>query len=189
MTMVGTPVSPQPEDMMTAFTLRSASSDDVDAIATVWHAGWPDGHLGNVPDELVQHRRRFDDFARLVTPRIETTTVLIDNGVVGFVTIHDDEVEQLYVARSARGTGAAAVLLTRAEATIAERFSLAWLAVVAGNTRARRFYARHGWRDAGRFDYEAEVDGGTLSVPCHRYEKQLTRIDDAETSGHEGHCV
>lgn len=159
---------------MAAFTLRSATGGDVDAIATVWYAGWPDGHLGNVPDELVQHRRRLDDFVRLVTPRIATTTVAISNSVVGFVTIHDDEVEQVYVDQSVRATGVAATLMGHAEATIAERFDMAWLAVVAGNARARRFYARQGWRDAGPFDYYAEIDGGTFSVPCHRYEKQLT---------------
>ncbi len=159
---------------MTEFSLRPATDADVNAIATVWHAGWPDGHLGNVPDKLVNHRRRLADFVRLVKPRVATTTVATSGGVVGFVTIHDDEVEQVYVAESARGTGAAAALLSHAEATIAERFNLAWLAVVAGNARARRFYARQGWQDAGPFDYPAEIDGGMFSVPCHRYEKQLT---------------
>ena len=37
-------------------TLRPAQSDDVEDIATVWHAGWADGHRGNVPIELEQHR-------------------------------------------------------------------------------------------------------------------------------------
>jgi ribosomal protein S18 acetylase RimI-like enzyme len=67
------------------------------------------------------------------------------------------------------------MLLTHAEQTIANRHDRAWLAVVAGNVRARRFYERQGWQDAGPFDYFAEVGGGTFTVPCHRYEKQLTR--------------
>lgn len=163
---------------MTEFSLRSAIDDDIESIATLWHDGWPDGHLGNVPDELVKHRSRHADFVRLVTPRIETTTVATAAGVIGFVTVHDDEVEQVYAARSARGNGAAAALLSYAEAVIAERFSTAWLAVVAGNARARRFYAREGWRDAGPFDYSAEIDGGRRIVPCHRYEKQVSRLAD-----------
>jgi GNAT superfamily N-acetyltransferase len=157
---------------MTEFSLRPATSDDVEAIATLWHAGWPDGHLGNVPDELLNHRQ-LTDFRRLVPPRINTTTVAESDGVVGFVIFHDDEVEQMYVARSARGTGVAAALLTYAEEAIATQYDRAWLAVVAGNTRARQFYARKGWRDAGPIDYYAEIEGGRFAVPCHRYEKQL----------------
>ena len=160
---------------MTEFNLRPAAEADTDAITAVWHAGWPDGHLGNVPDELLEHRR-LADFRRLVTARIDATTVAAsEDGVIGFVTVHEDEVEQMYVAKSARGSGVAAKLLTHAEQTIANRHDLAWLAVVAGNVRARRFYERQGWQDAGAFDYYAEVDGGTFTVPCRRYEKPLTR--------------
>jgi GNAT superfamily N-acetyltransferase len=160
---------------MTEFNLRPATEADTEAIAAVWHAGWPDGHLGNVPDELVEHRR-LADFQRLVTARIDATTVAAsEDRVIGFVTVHDDEVEQMYVAKFARGSGVAAVLLTHAEQTIANRHDRAWLAVVAGNARARRFYERQGWQDTGQFDYFAQVDGGTFTVPCHRYEKQLTR--------------
>jgi GNAT superfamily N-acetyltransferase len=49
----------------------------------------------------------------------------------------------------------------------------AWLAVVAGNTRARRFYQRRGWSDEGPFDYAAAVPGGTIAVPAHRYVKPV----------------
>jgi GNAT superfamily N-acetyltransferase len=160
---------------MTEFNLRPATEADSEAITAVWHAGWPDGHLGNVPSELLEHRS-LADFRRLVTARIDATTVAVsDDGVIGFVTVHDDEVEQIYAAKAARGSGVAATLLTHAEQTIATRHARAWLAVVAGNVRARRFYEKQGWQDAGPFDYFAEVEGGTFTVPCHRYEKQLTR--------------
>ncbi len=42
----------------------------------------------------------------------------------------------------------------------------AWLAVVAGNARARRFYERSGWSDRGQFDYAAASDHGPIPVPC-----------------------
>jgi GNAT superfamily N-acetyltransferase len=151
--------------------LRAARPDDVEAIATVWHAGWFDGHLGHVPEALVEHRR-LADFRERVPPRVPQTTVaVIGSRVVGFVTMHDDEVEQVYVAAEARGGDTAGALLRHAEETIARRFDLAWLAVATGNARARRFYARCGWRDAGALDYPAEIPGGTLLVPCRRYEK------------------
>ncbi|MBA2577676.1 MAG: GNAT family N-acetyltransferase [Euzebyaceae bacterium] len=49
-----------------------------------------------------------------------------------------------------RGTGIAAQLLRRAETVIRDNgHSTAWLAVVAGNRRARVFYTRQGWATAG----------------------------------------
>jgi ribosomal protein S18 acetylase RimI-like enzyme len=156
-------------------TLRAATADDVETIAALWHSGWRDGHLGHVPDALHPHRR-LEDFRARVPARLHQTTVAtLGAPVAGFVTVHDDEVEQLYVAGQARGTGVANALLRHAEHVIAARFDAGWLAVAAGNTRARRFYARNGWCDAAAFDYAAEIAGGTMAVPCRRYEKRLER--------------
>lgn len=154
-------------------TLRAASQDDAEPIAEIWFRGWRDAHLGHVPEALHLYRRR-EDFDRLVPPRVPLTTVAtLSSRVVGFITVHDDEVEQVYVADGARGTGVANALLRHAEQAIAARYQIAWLAVVAGNARARRFYQRNGWRDEGGFDYAAETRDGTLAVPCRRYEKRL----------------
>ncbi|WFE40828.1 GNAT family N-acetyltransferase [Micromonospora sp. WMMD998] len=153
--------------------LRAARPDDAEAIAALWHAGWRDGHAGHVPDELHRHRR-LADFRDRVPPRLPTTTVGARDGrIVGFVTVHEDEVEQVYVAGPARGTGVAAVLLAAAERAVAERFDTAWLAVAVGNTRARRFYARNGWRDAAALDYPAEAGATPVVVACRRYEKRV----------------
>jgi ribosomal protein S18 acetylase RimI-like enzyme len=156
--------------------LRPAVPEDGEAIAAVWHAGWADGHLGHVPDALAAHRG-LDDFRRRVPERIPQTTLAVVGGrVVGFVMLHGDEVEQVYVAREARGTGAADALLARGEQEVARRAPVAWLAVAAGNARARRFYERNGWNDAGPLDYAAEVEGGTMVVPCRRYTKRVSRV-------------
>ena len=157
----------------TPVLLRPATLDDVDAIATLWHDAWRDGHVGHVPEGL-HACRTLPSFRRRVPPRVPQTTVATAEGrIVGFVTVHDDEVEQVYVAREARGGGVAPALLRHAEQVIAERHDVAWLAVAEGNARARRFYERSGWRDAGGFEYAAEIDNGTLPVPCRRYEKRL----------------
>jgi ribosomal protein S18 acetylase RimI-like enzyme len=155
--------------------LRPASADDAEAIASLWQRGWPDGHLGNVPDELVR-RRTPDDFRRRVPPRLAFTTVALLGGTLaGFVMTHDDEIEQVYVDAASRGHGVADALMKHAEREIAARgHATAWLAVVAGNARARRFYEKCGWKDAGGFDYAADVEGGTLPVPCRRYEKRVS---------------
>lgn len=159
------------------FVLRPATPDDVGELAQVWCDGWRDGHEGNVPDELVQHRT-LDEFERRIADRIGSTTVAAGpsaeggSPIAGFVVVIDDEVEQLYVTAAARGTTVAADLLTAAEHAIWKHHDRAWLAVVAGNARARRFYERCGWRNAGSFDTLAEISDGVMAVPALRYEKE-----------------
>jgi GNAT superfamily N-acetyltransferase len=158
----------------TQITLRPANQADVEAIAQVWYAAWGDGHTGNVPAALHPYRT-LDHFRARVPSRISSTTVATIAGtIVGFVTIHDDELEQIFVAKEARGTGAAVQLIDHAEQQIAQHYKTAWLAVVEGNDRALSFYQRQGWHDAGPIDYQAEVEGGQLTVPTRRYEKHLT---------------
>lgn len=154
--------------------LRPATAADVEAIATIWQRGWRDGHLGHVPTILLRHREP-GYFLERVPARLDTTTVAtIDADPVGFVVTHDDEIEQLYVDVSARGSGVADALLQQGETVISARHDRAWLAVVAGNTRARRFYERSGWADTGAFDHLAHATGDTtVSVPALRYEKHL----------------
>jgi len=163
-------------DLPPEFVLRPARADDVGALARVWCDGWHDGHDGNVPDALAEHRT-LDEFARRITDRLGSTTVAVINTqdgdlIAGFVVVIDDEVEQLYVASAARGSAIASELLTAAERVIFEHHEDAWLAVVTGNARARRFYERCGWRDGGAFDTLAEISEGVMAVPALRYEKR-----------------
>lgn len=158
--------------------LRPATDEDVDAIVDIWHTGWRDAHLGHVPAAL-QGGRTVHDLRTRVPVRLPTTTVAVVGArVVGFVVTHRDEVEQLYVHADHRGTDVATALLDRGERDIARRSPRAWLAVVAGNARARRFYERRSWRDAGPFDYHAwSPEGTTFAVPCRLYEKQVARSE------------
>jgi putative acetyltransferase len=155
-------------------TVRAAAPDDVASIAELWRAGWHDAHDGRVPDALLRHRTP-ESYPPRVRERLAHTAVAEVHGVVaGFVVTVEDELEQLYVDAAARGTGVAQLLIAHAEQAIAARgHDEAWLAVVAGNDRAIAFYGKSGWRDAGPFDYQAEVEGGTLPVPCRRLVRQL----------------
>jgi putative acetyltransferase len=154
--------------------IRKAEPADLDAVTRIWHSGWIDGHLGHVPPELVAHRSR-EQFASRARKRLGTMWVAESDGqAVGFVVVKEDEVEQLFVDRAARGTGVAALLMRRAESDIRSAgHRRAWLAVVAGNQRARSFYSRLGWRDTGAMSYEAETETGPIVVPTHRYEIDL----------------
>jgi GNAT superfamily N-acetyltransferase len=157
---------------MTDVELRAATANDADVITDIWHHGWRDGHAGHVPEALASLRTP-ESFAVRAAARVGDTTVAVVGGeVAGFIKVRGDEVEQVYVAAAHRGAGVAAVLLSEAERQVAAAgFAGAWLAVVPGNARARRFYERQGWHDTGGFDYEAATATGTVAVPCRRYAK------------------
>jgi GNAT superfamily N-acetyltransferase len=153
-------------------TLREATQQDVDDVADIWHLGWQDGHLGSVPQELIDARTEASFRSRAVERVGDTTVATVDGVVAGFVMVVDDEVEQVYVSDLHRGTGVAALLLDEAERQVrAKGFGNAWLAVVAGNARARAFYQRQGWSDEGAFEYAAGHPGEPIPVPAHRYTK------------------
>jgi GNAT superfamily N-acetyltransferase len=154
--------------------LRQGSQKDASDIAEIWHLGWRDGHLGFVPQELVEARTEESFRARAAARAGETTVALIDGAIAGFIIVVDDEVEQVYVSESHRGTGVAGVLISQAERQVrANGHSKAWLAVVAGNERARAFYERSGWHDEGPFIYATATEIGPIEVPCHRYTKHV----------------
>lgn len=156
-------------------TLRPAEPADAAAVAEIWRSGWIDGHLGHVPEELVAVRTP-ESFVVRAGERVADTTVAVvgGRGVAGFVMVVGDEVEQLYVGAASRGAGVAGALLAHAERLGREAgHERVWLAVASGNARARRFYERQGWVDEGAFDYPAVGPDGPISVPCHRYVKQL----------------
>ena len=183
---------------MSDVSLRPATAADAEAVAVIWWEGWRLGHLGHVPEALVAVRTP-ESFRARAAARIADTVVAIagpahkqadampaadamadqagvpGGQVAGFVMVVRDEVEQVYVAAAHRGSGVAGVLLAEAERLVAAGgYGRAWLAVVAGNVRARRFYERSGWVDDGLFDYAAAVPGGVLAVPAHRYLKRVT---------------
>ncbi len=155
-------------------TLRPAAAGDAGRIAAVWFRAWRDGHLGLVPEELVRVRTEASFLPRAAERVGATTVALVDGEVAGFVTVADDEVEQVFVSREHRGSGLAGRLLAAAEERVrAGGHERAWLAVVPGNARARAFYEREGWRDEGPLDYTAETPDGPIAVPCRRYVKPL----------------
>jgi GNAT superfamily N-acetyltransferase len=125
-----------------------------------------------VPEELVEARTP-DSFRTRARERVtESTVAVVDGDVAGFVMVVGDEVEQVYVSAAHRGKGVADALMSEAERQVrANGYSQGWLAVVAGNARARAFYERCGWSDEGPFDYAAASGTGPIVVPSHRYTK------------------
>ncbi len=156
-------------------SIRPADAADMAAVAEVWHEGWHDAHPGHVPEGLTA-LRTLAAFHERAPLRVPDTTVAVsdDGGLLGFVMVVGDEVEQVYVSAAGRGTGVAAELLAEAERQVAAAgHHHAWLAVVAGNARARRFYEKCGWEDGGDLPYEVTAGGRAWVSPCRRYVKRV----------------
>jgi len=163
-------------------TLRTPRAADAGDIAEIWHLGWQDGHLGFVPQDLVDVRTEASFRTRALERTSDTTVATVDGAVVGFVMVVDDEVEQVYVSTVYRGTGIAAVLIGEAERQVrANGHRTARLAVVAGNERARTFCERAGWVDEGPFVYAAAADDGPIAVPCRGYTNCCSAPDGASS--------
>ena len=159
--------------------IRPASDDDAPTIADIWHEAWSDGHRGTVPEALIEHRDRAQFLPRAAQRVSHSWIGELDGVPRGFVTVDDDELEQIFVVGAGRGTGLATALIERGKQAIHDAgHDTAWLAVVAGNARARAFYEREGWTDAGAFDYQAETADGPIDVPCRRYTFDLTKHAD-----------
>jgi ribosomal protein S18 acetylase RimI-like enzyme len=157
-------------------TLRPAQPEDTDDVAEVWQAAWHDGHRGHVPDALIEARdpAYFEARSRELVDHV--TVAVDDDQLLGVLIVAADELQQIMISAAARGRGVGGLLLDEAERLVAAAgYDAIWLAVVPGNTSARRFYERRGWVDRGEETYDAvTLGGGTVAVPVRRYVKGLT---------------
>lgn len=94
---------------------------------------------------------------------------------LGLCLVQDDELNQLYVSASARGTGVAAALLADAEANLRVKgVETAWLVCAIGNERAAKFYEKHGWRRVGHRLIQLDTPEGPFPLEVWRYEKDVS---------------
>jgi GNAT superfamily N-acetyltransferase len=156
--------------------IRPADRAELDHLAQLWFDGWQDAHLEILPAAL-RRFRTLESFRDRLHAALPNVTVAGPAGApVGFTIVKDDELYQLYVSAAARGTGVAALLLAEAEARIAHSGTgTAWLACAIGNSRAARFYEKHGWRRVGEVISQLETPEGIFPLNVWRYEKLLSR--------------
>ena len=154
--------------------LRVAREDEVDRLARIWYDGWQDAHAAILPKELTR-LRTLESFRERLLARLSTTRVAeMEGGIAGFCTLNGNELYQLYVTTSARGSGVAAALVSDAETRLAEAgVETAWLGCAIGNDRAARFYEKCGWRRVGAAVVEVETSQGPYDLELWRYEKPL----------------
>ena len=157
-----------------SMSVRAADVGEIDHLARLWHQGWHDAHAALAPAGLVR-ARTLDSFRdRLAAALADTFLFGPPDAPSGFYMLKGDELYQFYVAREARRSGIAAVLLADAEARLAARgVATAWLACAVGNDRAARFYEKCGWARARTQVNRLETPDGEFEVEVWRYEKAM----------------
>ena len=151
------------------FEVRAARDSDAEAVADVWQAGYFDqGGVEHIDPSFLADSRTpayFAERAPLLVRSADVACSTETGQVVGFAAVRhspEPEIEQLFVAEGARGTGAAAELLAAAERRLLQGSggggkgkepARAMGIVLPGNTRARVFYEKHGWEDEGSIKF------------------------------------
>ena len=153
---------------------RALEIGEIDAVARMWHDGWRDAHAALAPAGLARARTLESFRARLAAARDDSRVAGPAGAPLGMFMLKDDELNQFYVARDARGSGLAAALIADAEALLSVRgIVTAWLACAVGNDRAARFYEKRGWRNARTTVNRLETADGVFEIDIWRYEKRV----------------
>ncbi|TQV69611.1 GNAT family N-acetyltransferase [Exilibacterium tricleocarpae] len=154
--------------------VRTATEAELDLLASIWYDGWQDAHARILPAELARHRT-LESFRHRLQSNLQNVRVAgSPDEPLGLCITSDDELYQLYVSASARGSGLAAALLTDAEERLSSLgVQTAWLACAIGNTRAAKFYEKHGWNRVGNMTSQLPTPDGVFPLEVWRYEKGL----------------
>ncbi len=132
---------------MKTLEIRQATRADFDAVIELCKSTLAVTYGAFLTAESMRPYIEGDELDKYVRGRLGSLLVAVDHdGISGVVAIEDDLIGQLWVAPERRNEGIGAVLLAAAEALIRERGHTGLrVEVFAPNTRAIRFYERHGW--------------------------------------------
>ena len=154
--------------------IRPAIPADLGPLAGLWHDGWHESHAAHVPDGLVRQRTLATFEARLGRYGDRLRTAGPVGAPLGFCVVTEDEIDQLFVAPEARGTGLAEALLADGEARLAASgIREAHLLCLPENRRAVSFYERMGWTDHGVSVRTVEIEAGGFPLPVSVFRKTL----------------
>jgi ribosomal protein S18 acetylase RimI-like enzyme len=125
---------------MTAVTeITSYQPPFRERLVALWRASFAHGVGAPVPHSLEDHLRYFDDN---VLTQTTVHLALRDGELVGFGAFTPEAVMQLYVDVAHLGQGIGSRLLELAKAGSGGKL---WLYTFVTNTKAQRFYERHGF--------------------------------------------
>jgi ribosomal protein S18 acetylase RimI-like enzyme len=132
-----------------------------DRLVDLWRASFALGVGAPVPNAVDDHRRFFE------THMLAETSVqmaLVHGELAGFGAFTPESVMQLYVDVDHLGRGIGTQLLDHAKARSSGRL---WLYTFVTNTRAQRFYERHGF-DVVERGFEPVMQLGDLRYEWRR---------------------
>ncbi len=145
-----------PPDVPAEVTVRIATTDDADALATLFLAAREAAYPAiprpvHPPDDVRRWvRSRFD------APECEVWLAEQDEALVGLLLLEDFWVHSLYVDPALTGQGIGSLLLDVAKHARPRRLGL-W--VFETNEGAQRFYRRHGFVEVDRTDGSQNEEG------------------------------
>ena len=165
--------------------IRSAVPEDALAVAHVHVRAWRAAYRRLLPSDYLERLRPEERAARyefgVSDPRKPSTLVAVDDGaIVAFATVgpaRDADVQgcgelcALYVTPQWWGKQLGCAMIEQGRASLRARgYEVAVLWVLAGNTRAERFYRRDGWRIDGS---QRTVHVWGIDVDELRYRRDL----------------
>ena len=128
--------------------LRRATVDDADAAAAIFTSSRRDAGSAIPPAVHTPDEDRWFMREVLIGER-ETWIAVEGESVLGVLTLHNDFIDQLYIASDAQRSGLGARFVALAKQQRPEGLQL-WAFV--SNLPARDFYANHGFVEAERTD-------------------------------------
>jgi len=156
---------------MSAATIRRATADDAAALSAIGARTFVEtfGHLYPA-DDLAAFLADAHGLARAQADLSDTRTAVwlaeADGDAVGYalagpcglphadVTNRCGELKRLYLLKAWQGGGLGARLFEAVEAWLqAQGAENVWIGVWSENFGAQRFYARHGYRKVGEYDF------------------------------------
>ncbi len=160
---------------MTIWQPRPAVAQDLAPLTLVWHQSWHEAHAAITPAALAALRTP-EHFAERLHNAGERLRVAGAKGApLGLCLIKGNHIDQLYIARQARGTGLATALLREGEDRLrASGISDALLDCAALNHRAAHFYSREGWTPLRITMVAAEATDPPLLIEVIVFGKRLT---------------
>ena len=130
-------------------------------LVDMWRASFLHGVRHPVPNSVDDHLQYFDDH---VLAETQVMLALQDDQLAGFAAFTPDSVMQLYVHVAHLEGGIGTQLLAHAKAASSGRL---WLYTFVTNTRAQRFYERHGFEVVER-GFEPVMQLGDLRYEWRR---------------------
>lgn len=133
--------------------LRPMTTDDVEAVLAVQEPGAVSSLASVFPQDRYPFPRAElrERWLREVADQVTNCFVIVADGeAAGFAAVREEKLVHFGTAIERWGTGLAGTALTELHDILAEAgVGSAWLRVFEANGRARRFYEKHGWREAG----------------------------------------